>query len=588
MSWLASLLIALVSGVVGLLGGGFAATLAVDWYRISSFEGGSGYFVVLLALFAGVVSTVVGLVLSRVLAHRAGLASWTNAAATVGIVLTVIAGIGGLARLLADVPPEIDGETLYLLVEVRFAPGLPVPTALEARPTVRLGAMSGTSIRRDEEGPLWLDDKRREGESWVVPGMVEIFTARGGRLLSVPTASGRATGTRIALPAHPDARQTAWSDWSTEVADAPVAERVSFRFRVVRRSEAARRHHVGTFQVDTLVDQLYWEAEQSAMSARSRFVLHHRGQLVALPETSAVSVVRRSPTVLLARHASGCVLVAADEQHARVIPLEPCGSDTHMLPVTSDSTRFRAARDVPRVAGWLDTRTFADGGAFLLDGGVLWSDTLRYTPITWPETPRRLAGLPPLAFSPDGQSLAWFADATSDSPPHIVVTHLETSETASVAIDRTRQRFRTPQLDIDPDWFAHYYTWQPQPRGPDILVVRDDAVPRPFRGALQTGPSGSYQAYTLQPAGRRLQEAVRAALLAHGGTPRPDMYGSPQVRIGGVDYGIQLVEGTASVSVFTFSGTPEAIARIGEQLDADIATGHLDALFVADPPAAQP
>jgi hypothetical protein len=40
--------------------------------------------------------------------------------------------------------------------------------------------------------------------------------------------------------------------------------------------------------------------------------------------------------------------------------------------------------------------------------------------------------------------------------------------------------------------------------------------------------------------------------------------------------------------VFTFSGTRDGIARIAEHLDATVEDGRLDALFVADEPAARP
>jgi hypothetical protein len=46
MSWLLSILTGLLAAAVGCLGAGVVAWLCVGWYRISSFEGASGYFVV--------------------------------------------------------------------------------------------------------------------------------------------------------------------------------------------------------------------------------------------------------------------------------------------------------------------------------------------------------------------------------------------------------------------------------------------------------------------------------------------------------------------------------------------------------------
>jgi hypothetical protein len=55
MSWLASFVVALLTAAVGLVLGGYLASLAVGWYRVSSFEGGAGYFVVAFALLGFVV-----------------------------------------------------------------------------------------------------------------------------------------------------------------------------------------------------------------------------------------------------------------------------------------------------------------------------------------------------------------------------------------------------------------------------------------------------------------------------------------------------------------------------------------------------
>ncbi|HTV00263.1 MAG TPA: hypothetical protein VMF13_07000, partial [Luteitalea sp.] len=587
MSWLSSLFIALLAGLVGLFAGGFAADLAVGWYRISSFEGGSGYFVVGMALVAGLVSSFTGLIGARVLARRPGATGARTAALVVGAVLATVGAVAGMARLLADVPPEIDGETLYLLVEVRFPAGLPVPAALTERPTIRLGAMSGGSVRREVEGPLWLDDARREGESWIVPGFVDIFTARGGRLLSVLVAPGRGVGTRLTLPSHPTQAHEQWSAWTSDFATvAPPGERVSFRYRVIRRSATARRQVAGRFTIDTHVRVLSWDGNGGEMGASSVFTVRHGSTPVTLPETTGIAVVRTSPVTLLVRHATGCVLLVDGASVSRM-PVEPCGTAARIFPITSDPERFKAARDRPATPGWLDRRTFTGDGPFMLDGGLLRVAPLAFVPVRWPDEPQRLPGTPPLGLSHDGRALAWFSPDYAEGQHRIAVTDLERGVTTTVVVDRLRQRFRTPELDIDPDWFAYYYVWQPGTDGRYTLATRPDAVPRPFRGYVEPGPEGGYQAYTLEPAGRGLHAAIGSALLAGGGTPRPDLYGAPQVRFGGVDYTIQFVEGsTGRVSVVSFTGTRAGIMQVAELLDRTVATGRLDDLFAPEPPAA--
>ena len=71
MSWMLTLVVAVLTAVFGLFAAGAVAALAVDWYRVSSFEGGSGYFVILLALVGGAAGFLIGLVGSRVVAARA-------------------------------------------------------------------------------------------------------------------------------------------------------------------------------------------------------------------------------------------------------------------------------------------------------------------------------------------------------------------------------------------------------------------------------------------------------------------------------------------------------------------------------------
>ena len=63
MSWLASIVVSLLTAAVGLMLGGYLASLAVGWYRVSSFEGASGYFVVAFALCLGLCVVSAGIAL---------------------------------------------------------------------------------------------------------------------------------------------------------------------------------------------------------------------------------------------------------------------------------------------------------------------------------------------------------------------------------------------------------------------------------------------------------------------------------------------------------------------------------------------
>jgi hypothetical protein len=56
MSWLASIFLALFTGALGVICGWIVGSACVNWYHISGFEGGSGYFVVAIAFWGGVLA----------------------------------------------------------------------------------------------------------------------------------------------------------------------------------------------------------------------------------------------------------------------------------------------------------------------------------------------------------------------------------------------------------------------------------------------------------------------------------------------------------------------------------------------------
>ena len=114
MSWLSTIFTAIVTAAIGTVVSGYFANLAVRWYRVSSFEGGSGYFVVGLALCGLVAGLVIGLVISRMVAGSAQPSVVMALLYSVTTMLCVTGAAGGTARLLADIPPTIDGETLML------------------------------------------------------------------------------------------------------------------------------------------------------------------------------------------------------------------------------------------------------------------------------------------------------------------------------------------------------------------------------------------------------------------------------------------------------------------------------------------
>jgi len=120
MSWPLSFLVALLAAAIGLVLGGFIASHAVSWYRISSFEGASGYFVVGMALVGFVAGLAIGLVAARIVAASAHPGAWRAIGWSQLTVIGIAAIIAATARFNADVAPTLNGEELLLAVEIRF------------------------------------------------------------------------------------------------------------------------------------------------------------------------------------------------------------------------------------------------------------------------------------------------------------------------------------------------------------------------------------------------------------------------------------------------------------------------------------
>ena len=329
MTWFASLAIALLTGLVSLIAGGVVAEWCVGWYRISSFEGGSGYFVVFMALLSGIAGTIVGLVIARAAAAVPSMNAFKAAGLALATVLAVAAGVAGGARLLADVPPELDDERLYLLVELKWPTGQPPPTRDAGAGIVRLGARSGSTIRVEEEGPLFLEDARLEQQQWIVPGVVEIFTTRG-----TPIVNAFVRDTPIAsfvppLRRRPTHEDLQWSEWLPATAAAsPAADAlgpVSYRFRVSKRTAPARTQQVGPFIIDTIVRDFAHFGDDDAIGAISTFRLRElEEELLDGQSLDAVAVVSSEPWMLLVRSGEGCHLVRQGEPANQSRTAHPC------------------------------------------------------------------------------------------------------------------------------------------------------------------------------------------------------------------------------------------------------------------------
>jgi hypothetical protein len=167
--------------------------------------------------------------------------------------------------------------------------------------------------------------------------------------------------------------------------------------------------------------------------------------------------------------------------------------------------------------------------------------------------------------------------------PQLSVTNWRTSQLYILPVDPARMRFTTESA-LTPEWIAHHFEWRHRPDGDDVLVERPEFVPLPYRGELALARPGEYQSYTLRPGSERLRDAMVEVLSRHlGGEAMPDEpAGFRRVRVNGRVLTVTNL-GTPEYVNVSMSGDdsdPQAMSAIAAALDAALASGRYDALFV--------
>lgn len=240
MIWFLHAVIVLLTGAVGLLCGGLLGALWVDWYRVSSFEGGSGYFVVGLGLAGGLLALIVALVTLGLLRPRESGELWIALAAANGSVLALGLLLLAISWRHVDIPPTSDGHALLLEVELRLPVGSTEPDLEQA--TAALHSVRAGMARASRPARFRRDGMREEAGRWILPVEVLLFTQRGDRFLAWTLAGRPTEGFRIPVPARPGRGSRAWSDWLPQppAGMAPWPEdRASYRFRLRQQAPAS-------------------------------------------------------------------------------------------------------------------------------------------------------------------------------------------------------------------------------------------------------------------------------------------------------------------------------------------------------------
>lgn len=242
MPWLPTLLCGLLTGIFGAVYGGWMASRAVVWLHISSFEGGSGYFVVAMILVSFAVATVIGFLVSR-LAGGAGMAATARVLGfSFAAVAIVVTGLGGIAWVGMDREPLVAGHPINLDLEVRLPPGMTAPAPNPDRETY--AALISGSPPRVRVGQLRFDLAREEAGRWIVPSSIPIHVSKTPRMLGIKLETAEAQYFDTPIPAKPPRLEDGWGAWietpylgnrSKPAAGAALA----VRYRVVTRPPPA-------------------------------------------------------------------------------------------------------------------------------------------------------------------------------------------------------------------------------------------------------------------------------------------------------------------------------------------------------------
>ena len=241
MNWGLTIVIALLTGIAGASAAGCIGEFCVDWYRISSREGGSGYFVISLGLVGLLVGLVIGAVTSRVV--QSGF--WVAQGYALAIVVGVGLGIGLVARFFGEVAPTLDGDTVMLQAELKCPRGWKPDNKTKSQhgSNCWLETINTTSSSRGPSISGSVDWKQAKlvDEQWIATCEVSLFTGRKDRYVRVVLGKAADVSFLLTMPGTPRAGHQQWSDWSNkyfshEVGKPPVTD-YQFRYRVKRDSE---------------------------------------------------------------------------------------------------------------------------------------------------------------------------------------------------------------------------------------------------------------------------------------------------------------------------------------------------------------
>jgi hypothetical protein len=251
MSWLATMLAAVLAALAGGAGMYGIALRCVAWYRISSFEGKSGYFVVGLALAGVLGGGVIGIIAARAGHALVGPAWSSQVGVAIGAVCCVLLAVLTYAFLGADHERDLGDRGLVVEWEIRFPAGggddfgprgdprtwpdserrLQLVSVHRRSPGGYENAVFDGASFHKETGAVC------EGEGvWILPARVPLFTSKGEFCVNL-TLGGRDDGFWPPLSPRTPPTGGEWSAWfrtNKSLQKLTDEESTMYRFRVVR------------------------------------------------------------------------------------------------------------------------------------------------------------------------------------------------------------------------------------------------------------------------------------------------------------------------------------------------------------------
>jgi hypothetical protein len=234
MTWLASIGVGFLTAIIGAFGTGALGLLCVEWFRVPSREGGSGYMVLFMGLLGGVLGFIIGIVGARIVSASAapGFLKALGVAAGSNLGLLVIATF--ICWLAADFDTTLQGRPVELQAEVRCPAGFVMPDTVEKDKWYV--CMATATRRATSYGDLRLEDARQVDGRWILTTTLVLKTSM--REKEICFSLGETPHWfRVSFPSKPGSRYFAWSEWLQGIEEVgkprlALGEDFNLRFRL--------------------------------------------------------------------------------------------------------------------------------------------------------------------------------------------------------------------------------------------------------------------------------------------------------------------------------------------------------------------